>query len=81
MPAENRVMTRREAEAILDAREGFPVAENAHISTGALVAAAYAREGQPCADCEALVVWDEALGDWRHVHTPTSCFLARQDER
>jgi hypothetical protein len=40
-----------------------------------LLDAAQAPEGQPCADCGALVIYTDENG-WRHVNPDTHCFLA-----
>lgn len=77
-------MTRDEAMAVLEAREGMPPEQVEHFDDDApIIAAAQAPAGQPCADCRKLVVWteDEHGGAWDHVETPTGCFLARSDER
>jgi hypothetical protein len=67
-------MTRTQAEAILAEREGTPPEHLECCTTEALIAAARAPEGQPCADCQALVVYTDETG-WRHVE-PSDCFLA-----
>lgn len=72
-------MTREQACAVLAEREGTPPEHLDACSTESLIAAARADTGQPCADCGKLVVYRD--DDWHHVDTPTSCFLARQDER
>jgi hypothetical protein len=77
---EVEAMLREQAGEILAKREGTPPEAIEHARTEDLVAAAFAEEGQPCGDCGKLVVWTDA-GGWRHVETPTGCFLARSDER
>ena len=74
-------MNRPEAIGVMRDREGMPREEAEAASTQDLIAAAEAPEGQPCADCGHLVVWDDDLGDWRHAVRPTGCFLARADKR
>jgi hypothetical protein len=73
--------TREQAIDALIAREGAPREHFDSCITEAIFAAAAAPEGQPCADCGDLITWDETVQDWRHTHTPTGCFLAREDER
>lgn len=72
-------MTRAEAVRVLEVREGTPPEHLDACSTDALVAAARADAGQPCADCGALVTWSDD-GGWQHVDEASSCFLAHRTE-
>lgn len=61
----------------IDARDAPEMSESWQMS--AILKALAAPEGQPCNDCGEVVIWRD--DDWRHAVTPTSCFLARSDER
>jgi hypothetical protein len=70
---------RRQAERVLEVREGWSAPENEHVSDDAVIAAALAPEGQPCVDCGALVLYSDETG-WRHAETPPAgCWLGRNE--
>jgi hypothetical protein len=69
-------LTRAEAIAILQEREGMDPDQVISHADDVVIAAALQPSGMPCSDCGALVVHDDDRG-WIHVHHPTTCFLAQ----